>query len=125
MRTKVNEISDEDFEQAKSSINTDISEKDKSLTEECTRFLRQISLHTYNFDFQEQQIEALKTVTKEDFIKHFEEVFFSKNIKRVDYQFNSHGHIEENAKFLESNKDSELYKDFERTHWDGVEGFKA
>ena len=51
-------------------------------------------------------------------------MFFSKDTKRVDYQLNSHSHVEENAKYLESNKENELFKDIERIDSDGVEAFK-
>lgn len=63
-------------------------------------------------------------MTKDEFIAHFENVFFSKDTKRIDYQLNSHGHVEENEKYLESNKANELFKDFERKHFEGIEAFK-
>ena len=39
-RKEINEISDADFDQAKGAIMTEISEKDKNLSEESSRLLR-------------------------------------------------------------------------------------
>ena len=54
MRIKMQNLSDEDFVKIVGSINTIISEKDKSLKEEFDRFwVSEIASHKYKFDRQD------------------------------------------------------------------------
>ena len=51
MRAKMASLSDEDFATVVSAVNTSISEKDKNLSEEFSRFWgHALSKHTYKFD---------------------------------------------------------------------------
>lgn len=89
-KKSVDEISDEDFELVKGSVHTIISEKDINLAKVHTRSSGQILSHEYKFSKQQDSIESLKTVSKEDFIKCFNDSFFSEKTKRVDFELDSH-----------------------------------
>lgn len=109
----VDEITDEDFELAKGSVNTNISEKDINLTKVHTRSWGQISTHQYKFKKQQESIEMLKNVTKADFIKCFNEVFFSDKTKRVDFELDSKCKEEipkENTEYEAKNQEHEVFK---------------
>jgi secreted Zn-dependent insulinase-like peptidase len=77
------------------------------------------------FDKQEKQLEILKTITKDEFIAHFEEIFFSSKTARMDLELVSAPHAEEQAQFLESNNEHEIFKTLKRVIVeDSVEDFK-
>jgi len=56
----------------------------------------------------------LKQITKAEVQAFFENVFFSGATKRIDYELQSAGHAEDNAKLFETNKADEMFKDVER-----------
>jgi secreted Zn-dependent insulinase-like peptidase len=94
-REIIKNISDEEFNQQKKSIHTIFAEKDTNLSKVNSRFWGEISNHSYIFDRQEKQLKTIEEISKNDFINHFEEVFFSKNSKRLDLQLSSKSHSEE------------------------------
>ena len=54
MRTKVREMTDDEFTTNVGSVKTSISEKDKNLNEEFNRFWsHEFATHSYQFDRQE------------------------------------------------------------------------
>ena len=102
----VEEISDEDFELVKASVNNIVAEKDINLTKVHVRSWSQIGSHEYNFSKQQDSIETLKTVTKADFIKCFNDTFLSENTKRVDFELDSKAKeelVKENVEFATKN----------------------
>lgn len=56
----------------------------------------------------------MKQITKAEVQAFFENVFFSGTTKRIDYELQSAGHAEDNAKLFETNKADEMFKDVER-----------
>ena len=68
-----------------------IAEKDYNLAKVHYRFWNEIATHKYIFDRQDKEIEILKSLTKEEFQKHFEQLFFT-NRKRLDYEMTSEKH---------------------------------
>ena len=107
------EISDEDFELVKGSVHTIVAEKDINLGKVHTRSWGQIASHEYKFGKQQDSIEALKNVSKADFIKCFNDCFFSENTKRVDFELDSKCKEEiatENAEYAILNKEHSIYQ---------------
>ena len=77
MRTKMAQMTDEEFSTMVSAVNTTISEKDKSLTEEFQRFWsNEFATHAYNFGRQDSDIGMLTTITKADLQAYFEKLFY-------------------------------------------------
>ena len=73
----------------------------------------EINSNRYMFDSQEQELEILQTVTKEDFYKEFESIFFNKNtVKRLDVSLISTKHAEEQVEYITKNADQEMFKEF-------------
>jgi hypothetical protein len=66
----------------------------------------------------------LKTITKQEFIDCYNDLFFGPNVRRVDFELDSAPHTEENAEYLGKNKDDAMYK-AGRTEWGSVEDFQA
>jgi len=106
-------------------VYTLISEKDINLQKEYGRFWEELSLHRYDFNKQANELEALEQLTKEDFIKHFDDTFFNKETsKRVDLELTSVKHTEEQAKFTESNNSHHLFSEVTKRVRMSLENFK-
>ena len=103
-REAVKKLSDEDFEVQKQAVMTKLAEKDFNLQKESARFWEEIIFHHYEFNRQDLEIEALKLITKDEFVAHFEQIFFSADSKRLDIELTSAAHESENSELLESNK---------------------
>jgi len=103
-RELVKNISDEDFEQQKKSVHTQIAEKDQNMSQESSRFWSEISTHNYDFEKQEKELKVLEEITKEDFIALFEKTFFSESSSRLDFELTSEAHKDNQAELLETNK---------------------
>jgi len=108
-REKVKSVSDEDFKVQVEAVNTELSEKDINLKKDCERQWSEIGLHKYNFNRQQEEIDCLQTITKQEMIDHFENVFFSKESKRLDLELTSATHTEQNNEFKESNAKHEIF----------------
>jgi len=67
MRTKVKNLTEEEFKVTVGSVLTDISEKDKNLREAFTRNWQEMAQHNYNFDKQDNDIAMIKTITLAEF----------------------------------------------------------
>jgi secreted Zn-dependent insulinase-like peptidase len=77
------------------------------------RMAFEINSNRYMFDSQEQELEILQTVTKEDFYKEFEAVFFNKHtVKRLDVSLVSTKHAEEQVEYITKNADQEIFKEY-------------
>lgn len=79
-------MTDDEFETQINAVYTLIGQKDKNLIEESTRYLDEISSHTYNFNRQEEKIEALKQITKIDLINNFEKLLDPNLARRIDLE---------------------------------------
>ncbi len=68
-----------------------VGEKDFNLSMENNRYWEEIAItHTYMFDRQDREVETLKTLTIEDFKKHFNQLFFDPvTTKRLDLELTS------------------------------------
>jgi len=70
-------MTDEEFDTIKSAVNTRISEKDKNQQENFERmWIKELSTHKYVFDRQEKNIALLATVTKQEFVDFFMQMYF-------------------------------------------------
>ena len=68
MRTKVQNMTDEEFQTVVGAVMTDISERDKNLLEAHNRiWANELSTHAYIFDRQDRDIATLPTITKAEF----------------------------------------------------------
>jgi len=59
----------------------------------------------------------ISTLKKEDLINYFEELFFSENTKRIDFCLTAKDHDDDNKKFKEINKKSEMFKFLKREEY--------
>ena len=59
----------------------------------------------------------ISTLKKEDLINYFEELFFSKNTKRIDFCLTAKNHDDDNKKFKEINMKSKMFKDLKREEY--------
>lgn len=128
-KKSVDEISDEDFELVKASVHTIIAEKDINISKVHARSWGQIASHEYKFNKQEDSIETLKTVTKADFIKCFNDCFFSAETRRIDFQLNSLAKEEitkENEEYAQKNKEHSAYAPANgRVEWADMDTYYA
>jgi len=83
--------------------------KDINLSEEKSRYWGQIVSHKYQFDMQEQELEMLSQITKQDFINLFEKSFFSKTSKRIDLQLTSELHRNEQEEYRKKNMKHDVF----------------
>ena len=94
---EIKEISDEDFNsRVKSRLITE-TKKDRDLSEQFNRNWTEISLERFKFNIKEENAEYLKLCTKEGFIKFYEKYFINE-IRKLDVEYVSQGHNEENEK---------------------------
>lgn len=91
-KTKVAEISDEDFEAEKSAIRTIIAEKDPNMNKAAMRNIGEITTHRYQFDRQQKELELLETITKDEFKAYFTKLFFSAETARLDLMLTAEAH---------------------------------
>ena len=98
----------EDFKTQVEAVYTQVAEKDFNLKMEHKRYWDEIAtFHTYMFDRQEKELETLKTLTRADFILHFEKLFFKEfESKRLDLQLTSAAHSESQAQWTVKNAES-------------------
>ena len=115
MRVKVQNLSDEDFHTQRDSVLTKLQEKDLNLNQQHSRNFTEIASHKYNFERQDQQIEAIKDITKQEFVSHFEKTFFSAESKRLDLQLMAKLHTDEQTEYTAKNKDHTIFDKLTRT----------
>ena len=73
------------------------------------------------------ELEELKNITKDDFIAHFNEIFFSAQSKRIDLELTAHAHSEENTEMMEKNKENHIFKEVfggRNVHKVSIDSFK-
>jgi secreted Zn-dependent insulinase-like peptidase len=88
---------DAEFETMVKSILVDLAAKDKNLSEEHHRmYSAEVAQHRYQFERQQQECEVLKTIKKEEWQKHFEDLTHTE-LRRVDFRYNSETHKEQEA----------------------------
>ncbi|KAJ7112437.1 Metalloenzyme, LuxS/M16 peptidase-like protein [Mycena crocata] len=71
MKTTIEEMSAEDFEEHKESVKKRWTEAEKNLTEEASRFAIHVTSGQWDFLRSEKDAEFIKDVTKEDVLKMF------------------------------------------------------
>lgn len=96
-------MTEEDFKVQKNSVRTQIAEKDKNMSQESSRFWQEISIHNYDFERQDKELEVLDEITLDQFKQLFEMVFFSKKTKRIDLELTSVKHKYNQAEFIAKN----------------------
>lgn len=88
-RKHIAEMTEEEFKTQKKSVYTQLAEKDKNMAEESHRFWNEISIHNYDFERQQTELDILDKITLEEFKAFFERVFFSEYTKRLDFELTS------------------------------------
>lgn len=96
-RSMVAEMTEEQFQTQKNSVQTKLAEKDKNMSAENKRFWSEITTNNYDFDRQANELKALQEVTLDDFKAMFESTFFSAETKRLDLELTSAMHTEKQA----------------------------
>ena len=78
------------------------------------------------WDRPERSREALEEVTRDEFVGHFEALFFSERTRRLDIEFVSQQHAAEHAKKFEENKSTMMFSEVtKRVKFEGgVDDFK-
>lgn len=80
-----------------SSVLVNLEAKDKNLSEENTRLLSmEVGHHRYMFDRQQRECDAIKSITRAEWQKHFEDLCHNE-VRRVDFRYNSTAHKEQEA----------------------------
>jgi len=97
MDAELNMMTNEQFEQFKVSVIVNITKKFLSISEEASHYWHEIEVHQYQFDRKRQQLEAINSITKEDFINYCRSVFFY-NAKVLEMHAISKTHALENEK---------------------------
>jgi len=93
MLAKLDDLTDEQFEELRDSVLTCIEEKDKNLKEEFDRFwAHEFVTHKYLFDRQKIECELLEELTQAEFTEHFKQMFGHSSAKRIDICFHSEAH---------------------------------
>lgn len=72
MRSQIAEMPDEEFTKHKSTLAALKLEKPKRMSAQFSRYLNEISVQQYHFDRSECEVNYLKTITKEQFIKFYD-----------------------------------------------------
>ena len=110
VQKQVAKITEEDFEVQKQAVHTKLAVKDLSLAYEKARHWGSIAEHKYVFDSRERELAALGEITREQFIEHFEKIFFSAKAKRIDVSLTSAAHRDEQEQYRISNSHHEIFK---------------
>ena len=92
MQPKINDISLFDFETLKGGMRVSMMQKENSMAQEFEENLFEISSKNLIFNRKELEIEALEQLSLETFQKRFEQIFRTKNSKRIDLQILSKNH---------------------------------
>lgn len=71
MASACSSLSDDDFSTLVESVRTKVSDKAKNQKEEFERYAKELTTHDYLFDRQEQEKEALGTISKQEFQAYF------------------------------------------------------
>ena len=124
MIEEVLKMTDDEFETQINAVYTSIGQKDKNLIEETTRYLDEISSHTYNFDRQADQVEALKLITKPELIANFDRLLDPKHTRRIDLELTSEAFSNEQDEYFNLNKESPQFKGIERTDYGSLASFR-
>ena len=95
LREKLKALTDDELEVQKQAVITKLAVKDINLGSENGRLWGEIATHEYLFDRQDREIEIVKNITKDEFQAHFEKVFFSDSVKRLDMELTSTAHEEQ------------------------------
>lgn len=72
MKSQVESMSNEEFEKHKSALAALKLEKPKRLSAQFSRYLNEISVQQYHFDRSNSEVNVLKGITKDQFMKFYE-----------------------------------------------------
>lgn len=76
-------MSETDFEKHKQGLLARILEKEKRLRARSNRYWTELDRENYNFDSREQLAEAVRSITKDEFVEFYKRFLLSENRKRV------------------------------------------
>lgn len=75
--------SETDFEKHKQGLLARILEKEKRLRTRSNRYWRELDRKNYSFDSREQLADAVRSITKDEFVKFYKHFLLSENRKRL------------------------------------------
>lgn len=115
-----------EFEALKSALKDALSANPKDFANENDRLWKEITSHEYWFDRQEGLVETLPGVTRDEFVEHFEALFYGPKARRLDIQMLTEAHKQEQEWGWERNSKGNLFtKVLKRELFEGsVEDFK-
>jgi secreted Zn-dependent insulinase-like peptidase len=76
-------MSETDFEKHRQGLLTRILEKEKRLRVRSNRYWTELDRENYNFDSREQLADAVRLITKDEFVKFYKRFLLSENRKRI------------------------------------------
>jgi len=105
MRIRVDQMTEEEFQVQVGAVLSRLQEKDISHSQRHARHWNEIATHYYDFERQQNDIEAIQRLTLEDLKAHFTATFFSSESKRLDVTLTSTTHAEEHSELFDSNSE--------------------
>jgi len=96
---------EEEFQKQVNGLLVKVSEKDYHPGKVFSRHLQEISSHKYIFDRQQREIEALKSIKKEELADYFDDLFFKKS-KRVEVVMDPDARKEANEEQRKKNEEA-------------------
>lgn len=90
-------MSETDFDKHKQGLLARILEKDKRLRTRSNRYWREIDRKNYRFDSREQLADAVRSITKDEFVKFYKQFLLSENPKRLVSRSTGYQHASEFA----------------------------
>lgn len=104
----------------KESVRRKIVEKDKNMAQESSYLWKEISIHNYDFDRKEMELNILEEIKIENFQELFDKIFFSSYSKRLDLELTSVKHKYNQAEYLAENQlDEYFFKHMKRKVFPG------
>jgi insulysin len=106
-RKRVNEITEQKFEELKKGAIATFKEKFLSLKDQSIFNFDKIETHSYHFTKKDDAIKEIEDFSKEDLIKHFERIFFAKR-KILEFHFVNKESRESNFQHVKKRKGIKL-----------------
>ena len=79
----VEQMPESEFESQRQALLLQLEEKPKSLAEQALLYWTDMTLEYTGFDYREQQVAALKTLTKQDVLAFYHEILLQKNRREL------------------------------------------
>lgn len=110
-RARISKISDKEFKGLKGGVESTLDQGPRDLSEENERLWQEFESQQMMWDRTERSKEALEEVTREEFVGHFESLFFSESTRRLDIEFVSQQHAAEQATYYDKNESTHMFSE--------------